>query len=109
MARLRSYNTGSGVLSVTLNPGYAFDLEGVRLHLSAAAATSENFTIDIDANEGSAYDTNIFTQDMATVQDVLWQPDRPIKFVNGDQLVFSYTNTDGRTWGLEIIYTRQSY
>jgi hypothetical protein len=109
MARLRNYNTGSGALSVTLNPGYAFDLEEVRLHLNTAATTSENFTVDIDSNEGAQYDTQIFSQDMATIKDLLWQPDKPIKLVNGDQLVFAWTNTDGRTWGLEVIYTRQSY
>lgn len=108
-ARIRSYYTGSGALSITLDPGYAFDLEEVRMHLSAAPTTSEDFTIDIDSTEGATYDTNIFTQDMATVQDLFWQPDVPIKLVNGDKLLLTWSNSDGKTWGLELIYVRRSY
>jgi hypothetical protein len=48
----------------------------------------------------------ILTQAMVGVQDVLWQPDRPIKFNGKDRLEFSWTNDAAsfKTWGLEYVY-----
>ena len=107
MAQLRSYTTGSGVLSVTLNPGFGFDLEEVRLHLNTASATAENFTIDLDANENAVYDINHITQDMNTVKDLV--SDDKLECVNGDKVVVGWANSNSRTYGLELTYTRTTY
>ena len=78
------------------------ELVEVRLHLSAAAVAAENFVIYIDSINGTAYDVILFTQAMATVQDVIYRPDTPIRLLStGDKFVFTYTNTNARTWGLE--------
>ena len=98
-----SVATGAGALAHTLAPGRAFRLLEVRIHLSAAA-TQQDFTITLDSNEGPAYDLIFDTQAMAAVADHVYRPAHPAIFMKGDELDFAWTNTDARTFGLEIIY-----
>ena len=99
-------STGSGAMAETVSPGYGFELVGIYLHLSSASSTSEDFTISLDSTEGSAYDVLIYSKDMNGVQDVIWEPDRAMHFIANDELDMAWTNTDSRTWGLEIRYRR---
>lgn len=93
--------TGALALSTTLAPGRAFRLLEVRIHLSAAGGAG-NFTATVDANAGAAYDLKILTQDMTAVTDLIWQPDEPLHFDNGDEIDFAWTNAGGKTYGLEV-------
>lgn len=77
-------------------------LTELRVHINTAPATAENFVITCDANRGAAYDTVILTKSMAGVTDYIWTPEDPITFFAGDILVCTYTNTDGRTLGVEM-------
>lgn len=102
--------TGSAAINSTLDVGTqlkGWQLEAVKLHLSAAGAAG-NFTVTIDAAGGSAYDTVIFTQDMTTTTDLLWIPDLPIPLADGDDLVFAFANGSGRTYGLEATWNPRS-
>ena len=95
--------TGSGAVATTLAPGKAFQLLEVRVHLSSASATSENLRITMDAGAGAAYDSVLYSEDMDTVADlVVTFTDR--YFSSTDELDIAWTNTDARTFGLEIIY-----
>ena len=98
-----SVATGSGALAHTLAPGRTFRLLEVRLHLSAAA-TQQDFTIKLDSDEGPAYDLIFDTQAMSGIADHVYRPAHPAIFMKGDELDFAWTNTDARTFGLEIIY-----
>ena len=91
--------TGSGNIAETVNPGRAFALESVTVHLSAAGGAN-NLTVTLDANAGAAYDVVLKTQDMSAVTDLVWKPERPIECVNGDKIVIAWTNGSGRTYGL---------
>ncbi len=100
--------TGAGAMSVSFDPEGSCKLLQVNLHLSAASATSENLTITLNSDVGTAYDLNIVTQDMDTIADLLLtSEDLGTFIIFGDDTVdFAWTNTNARTWGLEIIYQR---
>lgn len=98
--------TGSGAMSETFsNRVHGKYLTEIRLHLSLAASTVEDFTVDLDSGAGSEYDVNIYTKAMSTVKDVVYTFNRPVRMTNaGDKIVCTYANSDSRTWGLEIVY-----
>ena len=100
--------TGSAAIASSLSPETPIVLVSVRMHLSAAGGTaSENFTVTIDSATAAAYDTVIFSQDMNTVQDLLWVPEQPVPVVNGDEIDFAWANANGRTYGLEAVYRKE--
>lgn len=96
--------TGAAAMASSLTPTAPISLVSVKLHLSAAGGTAENFTITVNSVAAAAYDCLLFSQDMNTATDVLWVPEQPIPVTNCDVLDFAYTNTNGRTWGLEVTY-----
>jgi len=99
--------TGSAAISKTVTPGAAFRLEEVRVHLSAAGGASENLTVTLDGGAAaSVYDTVLLTQNMSAVSNICWKPTRPIICAHAsDAIAVAYTNTNGRTYGLTVIYT----
>lgn len=97
--------TGSAAIASSLTPpNTALELVAVKVHLSATGGVSENFTITVNSATDAVYDTEIFSQDMNTIQDLLWVPDQPIPVVNIDVLDFAYANSNSRTYGLEAIW-----
>jgi hypothetical protein len=102
-AFLSQVATGSAAIAVTLNPASRFVFRGFRLKLNAAA-TQETLTVTLDNAAGAAYDTVIFSQAMAGVQYIDFKYEGET-FKNGDKLLFAWTNTDAKTYGLEILYS----
>jgi hypothetical protein len=96
--------TGAAAIAKTVAPGKKWRLHEIRLHLSAAGGAA-NLTIKMDAGAGAAYDANLFTQDMTSVVDLLWQPELPIEFSATDEIDIAWANAAGRTYGLEVVYT----
>lgn len=84
-------------------------LKKLELHLSAAAATAENFTATLDAQAGAYYDAVLAVQAMAGVSDVVVEEDAAeLVMRDRDDLIrFDYDNTDGRTWGLSVFVIRE--
>jgi len=100
----RAIATGSAALDTTLAPGEAFRIVEVRIHLSAASATSENFTITLDSYAGDAYDVVLKSQDLNGLSNFVWVPEDERYFHKNDELDFAWANTNTRTYGLEILY-----
>lgn len=96
--------TGAVAMNYEFAPGKEFVFEEVRIHLSAASATVENFVITLQSARGSEYNTKLYSQDMNIVQDLIYQPVDPHEFGAGDSLLFAWTNTNTRTYGMEIVY-----
>ena len=96
--------TGAAGLAETLAPANTIVFYGFKLHLDIAGGLAEAFTVTSDAIAGAVYDTLIYSQDMNAVTDIVEMFDTPIPFYIGDELDFAWTNTNTRTWGLEIIY-----
>jgi hypothetical protein len=89
-------------MSLTFDPEGACILDEIRLHLSAASATSESFVVTLDSCAGSEYDVNLVTQDMNTIKDLVIPCVHKLNDV--DKLTFAWTNTNSRTWGLEVVF-----
>lgn len=97
--------TNSGAINTTYNPSAAFYLENITVHLNAVPTTSENLVITLDANDGAAYDTTLFEEDLAAINEdnIVFSPNTPILCESGDKIVVTYTNTDANTYGLRIV------
>lgn len=98
--------TGSGAIAATYTcTAKVTQLLGLRLHLSAAPTTSEDFTVTIDgAVTADVYDTELYSEDLSasSVTDLL------LSFENvwleaDEEIDIAFTNTDGGTYGLELI------
>jgi len=94
--------TGAGAMSETITVTRPTKILSIMLHLSSVGATSENFQVAVDSDSGTAYDTVLVAQDMNTVTDYFTNTE--IYLAEGDDLDFTYTNTDASTWGLTVVY-----
>jgi len=93
-----------------LYPGLSFDepwlFVGYSLHQSADGATAENFVILKDADAGTSFDTTIVTVPMNGVTNYCEMFERPWPIAAKDIVYCTYTNTNSRTWGLELYAQR---
>jgi len=98
--------TGAAAIaaSVTVPASDTYQLISVTMHADAAATTSENFTVTLDANAGAAYDTLLYALDLsaASTVDLLWQPDVPLFLEGGDAVDVAFANSDTDTYGVQI-------
>ena len=100
------------VEAVSVPAGQNYKLISVTLKMSAGPGTSEEFTITLDANAGTPYDTQLYALDLSTAPttDLVWTPAvstyDPLILEGGDALDFAFTNTDADTWGLQVTMQR---
>lgn len=87
-----------------------FELIEVTCHLSAAPTTSEQFQVILNANDGAAYDTELFAVDaaqyMGGLTDIVFRPLGRKLYEAGDQINVAWPNTNLRTYGLRIVVKR---
>lgn len=98
--------TGAAAIAETLAPGVTFRLLRVELHLSSAPSTSQDFTITLNAGNGSAYDVVIHKEDLSvgSITDLTIPFGEGFEYEADDEIDIAYTNTDTRTYGLRIVY-----
>lgn len=98
--------TGASTIAKTAAPGARFQLLAVRLHMSAAPTTSQDFTVTLDAEDGSAYDTILYKRDLSvgSVTDLYVPFGEEYIFESGDEIDVAYANDDTGTYGLAIMY-----
>lgn len=101
--------TGSGALNFTTSIAQPFKLLHFTLALSAAPTTAEDFVLTLDANAGPNYDVPLFSLDLSasSVTDLVAKPfdnEIPDEYVSGDELNFAWTNSDSRTYYLQVYY-----
>jgi len=105
--RRHSRATGAAAIDFTVAPITQFQLNEVRVHLSAGgAATNLTITLVAAASEGTEYDQVLLTQAMGAVTDVILLPAQPHDFVAGDAIVVEYANGGAVTYGLDVIWSR---
>jgi hypothetical protein len=97
-------STGNGVLNREVTPSGPGQLEEVRITLDAGSATSETLVVKILSASGSQYNTTLESQDMNTLSYHVFQPTRPHPFFAGDKISVTWTNTNSRIFGLEIMW-----
>ena len=98
---------GTETVRPELEPEHFFRLLEARLHLSAVAGTSEDFTIDLDSGQpaGAYHDINLATQDMNAEKDYIKYWGDEFRFYNDDdRIIFQYANANSKNWGLECKY-----
>lgn len=98
---------GTETLRPELDPEQFFRILEARLHLSAVAGTSENFTIDLDSGQpaGALHDVNLASPDMNAVKDYIKYWGDELRFYNNnDRIIFQYANANSKNWGLEVKY-----
>ena len=104
MATTRTHHsTGAAAIASTLAPGTAWQLESIRVHLSAAGGAGD-LTATINSGTGATYDAVVLTQDMTSVVNLVWSPERPMEFLPDDELDIAWANVGTKTYGLEIIF-----
>ena len=102
--------TGATALSHSVAPGYAAELIDFRLKLNEVPTTSENFVASINAGAGAVYDSRVYTKDLSelTVGTVIVQGGEDEFVIESDgSFDFAYTNTDTKTYGLQVRYRRK--
>ena len=98
--------TDNGTVAIEISSARAYQVEEVRIHLNAVGGGGAgNFIISLNALGGAVYDVVFLTQDMAAVADLVWLPTRPHPFVAGDIFKVDFTNTNGKTYGLEVVWS----
>ena len=82
----------------------ACKLISVSNKFSVAPAANEDFTVTLNAGAGAAYDVLLYSVDpsVASLTSIVWQPDSVLWLAPGDQIDVAYTNTDTRTYGVEM-------
>lgn len=101
-------DSGSSHLAAVIDFGGAgsaneITLKSFQIHLSGAATASNTLTLTRRSKRGSAFDSVIMTQAMASQTDVIWRPDPAARFNGKDRLEMSWTNDAAsfKTWGYE--------
>lgn len=97
--------TGAAAIAATTASTKRFRLICVTCHLDAGPTTSEALTVNLDALDGSAYDTVLRSMDLSLVAttDFVFVPDGDEIYEAGDQITVAYANTDTATYGLRIV------
>jgi hypothetical protein len=101
----RTGTAGAIAVSHTVPAGEVHQLVSVSCKMSAAPTTSENFTVKLDANAGSAYDLELNSIDLsaASTTDHIYYPDGyGLLLEGGDAIDVAYANTDVGTFGVQI-------
>ena len=104
MNRRYTRATNNQPIDYTFAPDMHFQLEEMRLHLSAAGEAA-NLTVTLVSGVAAAYNTVLLTQDMTLVTDLHWQPTRPVNFAPGDSIRVEWANAAARTWGIETVWS----
>lgn len=100
--------TGDTAIDVTLSPKNTvrgWQLDEMRLHLNAAGGAAEDLTLIVVSAADAVYNSLLLTEAMAAAANVRYHPDQPVLMDNGDGIRVQYANTNGRTYGLELIYS----
>jgi hypothetical protein len=99
---------GTETLRTMIKMDSSYELIGFEVHLSAASATAENLLVNKDSERGAAWDTNIYTKDMNTVQNIIrtFDDEIPVRLEADDKIDFTWTNTNDTLWGIEVMVRR---
>lgn len=103
---------GTETVKIAIKPNTPFRFVGFFIHLSAAPTTGEDFTITLDAADGSQYDVNIYTRDFSSASDldIIWTipEDSQIPYEKDDIIRVAWANTDDRTYGMKLFFARKA-
>jgi len=101
------YSTGStaataSTLLMTFDPGFDFELEKIRVHLTAAFPSTRDFMVQLAHRLSTAFNQNILSQAMNGVQDVVYEPTNTLKLAYGDVMSVSFMHSAAGFIGIEF-------
>jgi hypothetical protein len=104
---MRRYTRETGIqaIALALNPLLGFQVSEVRVHLDAVGGDQDDLVISLDSVVDPVYDIIFATQSMAAITDYVWQPTRPRDFVTGDIFKVDWPNSQGKTYGVEVVWS----
>lgn len=96
--------TGAASIDTSSTIDKPTQLVSVSCKFSAAPTTSEDFTITANLAAGSTYDVLLYSVDpsASSLTDLVWLPDAPMWFYRGDAIDVAYTNTDTKTYSVQV-------
>jgi len=101
----------NAAVAMVIAPGYQFQLEEVRIHLSAVGGAGV-LTVTEDSGLGATYDTILVAQDMTAVQNWTWIPARPLRFTytdgtvaTSDHIDIAWANAGNLAYGIQVFYS----
>lgn len=100
----KTNGTGSAGIATSKTALYPSRLISVTCNFNAAPTTSEDFIVTLNLNAGAAYDSVLYTRDPSSpsTKSIVWTPGDEIRLEPGDAIDVTYTNTDTRTYGVQI-------
>jgi len=107
IARVPILDSGTGAAAIAKSSAAhttAFLLHWVMVHFNAAPTTSENLTVIRNSVTAAAYDTVLckVNPSVGALTDIVYMPDHPLLCKAGDVIDVAFTNTDTKTYGVEI-------
>lgn len=98
--------TGATAIAETLAPGVKFRLLRIEAHWGAAPSDSENFTVTLDAGDGSDYDVLIDSVDPSagSQTDLVFIYGVGYEYEPDDEIDIAYANTGTDTISGRYVY-----
>ncbi len=98
--------TGGGAIAEALAPGVKFRLLRIEAHWDAAPSDSENFTVTLDAGNGSGYDVLQDSVDPSagSQTDLVFVYGIGYEFERDDEIDIAYANTGTDTISGRYVY-----
>ncbi len=98
----------SGALALTIDPSYEFQLVAVTAHLESGITAAENLTVNLDAGDGSEYDTTLHTESfvssVSNLTEIAVTFGDGYEFEKDDKIVVSCPNSLAKKIGLRVVY-----
>ena len=88
-------------MSENFAPGFAFELEKIRLRLSAAHVSVVDFMAFVSHHSGEHFNHKLVSEAMFGVQDVLVQFNPTLKLYDGDVIHFSMVYSAANIYSVE--------
>ena len=98
--------TGSAAIAEALTSGVKFRLLRIEAHWDAAPSDSENFTVTLDAGDGSTHDVLIDSVDpsVGSQTDLVFTYGEGYEYEADDEIDIAYTNTGTDTISGRYVY-----
>lgn len=97
-------STGGAIDNTTPEMTSPRRLVAMTVHVSAAPTTADTFTLRLDSNHGSEFDTTLYSivPSAGGTTDIL-KSDFNLPMAVGDALRVTFANSDHRTLGIQLI------
>jgi hypothetical protein len=79
-------------------------LVALTVHVNTAPTTGDVFSVILDSRHGAEYDTTLYSITLSSASTVnVLKSDFNLPLTVGDALRVTFTNTDGRVFGIQLI------